>query len=168
MISSSMGTTVVTPPDDVKMDSVDARQVYSTMKQLQGANRKLQIAVDRWRRSMAEDAQLDDRYIDLRIALEAVYLKDFGNERSQEMRFRLALFGAWHLGADFADRRSIRRALRDAYDTASRAVHEGEVPKEAARALPMAQDLCRRGILQLLREGSPKDWGDLLLGGNLH
>ena len=138
------------------------------MKQLQRANKKLQIAVDRWRRSMAEDAQLEDRYIDLRIALEAIYLKDFGNERSQEMRFRLALCGAWHLGVDFEDRRSTRKALRDAYDTASRAVHEGEVPKDAARVLPTAQDLCRRGILRLLREGPPKDWGDLLLGGDSH
>ena len=36
-------------------------------------------------------------YIDLRIALESLYLRDFANEHSQEMRFRLALFGAWHL-----------------------------------------------------------------------
>ncbi len=153
--------------DDATADSVDPREVDSTIDALLGANRKLKIAVDRWRRSMAEDAKLEDRYIDLRIALEAIYLKDFINEHSQEMRFRLALFGAWHLGADFEERRSIRRALRDAYDAASKAVHDGELPKAMKPTLSTAQDLCRRGILKLLREGPPDDWGDLVLGAEL-
>ena len=128
---SGAGPTVIKLHDDATPDSVDPREIDSTMTAVQGANRKLKIAVDRWRRSMVEGAQLEDRYIDLRIALEAIYLKDFANERSQEMRFRLALCGAWHLGADFEERRSIRRALRDAYDTASKAVHEGELAKAA-------------------------------------
>ena len=51
-------------------------------------------------------------YIDLRIALESLYLRDFANEHSQEMRFRLTLFGAWHLAenaGDLDERRSIRK-----------------------------------------------------------
>ena len=162
---SSVESTVIKLDDDAPADSVDPREVDTIMDALLGANRKLKIAVDRWRRSMAEDAELEDRYIDLRIALEALYLKDFINELSQEMRFRLALIGAWHLGADFEDRRLIRRALREAYDTASKAVHEGELPKAMKPTLSTAQDLCRRGILKLLREGPPDDWGDLALGG---
>ena len=161
---SGAGPTVIKLHDDASTDSVDPREVDSIMDALPGANRKLKIAVDRWRRSMAEDADLEDRYIDLRIALEAIYLKDFINERSQEMRFRLALFGSWHLGADFEERRSIRRVLRDAYDTASKAVHEGELPKATKPTLLKAQHLCRRGLLKLLREGPPDDWGDLVLG----
>ena len=149
-MSSGAGPTVITPKDDATPDSVDPRQVDATIEALQGANRKLKIAVDRWRRSMAEDAELEDRYIDLRIALEAIYLKDFANEHSQEMRFRLALCGAWHLGADFEERRSTRKALRDAYDAASKAVHEGELPNAARPTLSTAQDLCRRGMLKLL------------------
>ena len=161
---SGVGPTVITLPDDAVPHSVDPCEIASTIRELQGATRKLKIAVDRWRRSMAEDAELEDRYIDLRIALEAIYLKDFANERSQEMRFRLALFGAWHLGVDFEERRSIRKALRAAYDTASKAVHEGELPKATQPTLSTAQNLCRRGILKLLREGPPEDWGDLVLG----
>ena len=164
---SGAGPTLIKLPDDAMADSVDPREVDSTIDAMLGANRKLKIAVDRWRLSMADDAKLEDRYIDLRIALEAIYLKDFINEHSQEMRFRLALFGAWHLGADLEGRRSIRRALRDAYDTASKAVHEGELPKAMKPTLSTAQDLCRRGILKLLREGPPDDWGDLLLGAEL-
>ena len=55
-----------------------------------------------------------DRLIELRIALEALYLKDFANEKSQEMRFRLALIGDWHLGETYAKRLQIREVLRDA------------------------------------------------------
>ena len=74
----------------------------------------LRIAADRWRRSKRSDgyARLVDQYIDLRLALESLYLKDFVNEHSQEMRFRLALFGAWHLGGSLDERRSIRKTLR--------------------------------------------------------
>ena len=84
------------------------------------------------------------------------------------MRFRLALFGAWHLGVDFEERKKVRRKLRDAYDTASGAVHGGDLKKTLAirELLSDAQDLCRRGILKMLREGYPSQehWGDLILG----
>lgn len=166
-MTSGAGRTVIALQDDATRDLLDPSEVDSTISALQSANRKLRIAVDRWRRSMVEDAKLEDQYIDLRVALEAMYLKDFMNEHSQEMRFRLALFGAWHLGATFQERRSIRKALRLAYDTASKAVHEGELSASMKPTLSPAQDLCRRGILELLREGPPNDWGDLVLGADL-
>ena len=79
------------------------------------------------------------------------------------MRFRLSLFGAWHLGANLGERRKIRKTLRDAYDTTSAAVHTGEVPSNRMLNLKKAQKLCRQGILKLLSEGAPEDWGDLIL-----
>ena len=166
-MTSSAQRTVIEADDDAMPHPIDAREIDSTISALGSANTKLQIAVDRWHRSMADGAQLEDRYIDLRVALEAIYLKDFANENSGEMRFRLALFGAWHLGADLEDRRTIRKALRDAYDTASKAVHEGKLPSAAQHGLSTAQDLCRRGILKLLREGPPADWGEMTLGAEL-
>ena len=59
--------------DRPEVDSVDPREVDSTMSVLQGANRKPRIAVNRWWRSMTQDAELENRYIDLRIALEAIW-----------------------------------------------------------------------------------------------
>ena len=113
----------------------------------------------------------EDSFIDLRIALEALYLKDFTNEYSQEMRFRLALFGAWHLGDDLEKRQTIRKTLRDAYDRASGVVHgrDLEFNESNRKLLADAQDLCRRGILRLIEEGipSPEEWGDLILGSAL-
>ena len=82
------------------------------------------------------------------------------------MRFRLALFAAWHLGADYGDRRTIRKKLRDAYDTASKAVHLGDVEstQQNRDLLFDAQALCRSGALRLLKVGEPQDWGNLILG----
>ena len=93
-----------------------------------GQETKLRTAAHWWRRSRIRGASHEDAYIDLRIALEALYLNDFGGEHSQEMRFRLALFGAWHLADGPDGRRSVRKTLRDAYDDASTAVHLGEIP----------------------------------------
>ena len=124
------------------------------------------IAVSRLILSKNRSEGLVDNFIDLRIALESLYLTDFINEQSQEMRFRLSLFGAWHLGADFGERKRIRKTLRDAYDAASGAVHTGDLDDSSDKRelLEDAQKLCRRGILKLLDEGPPRDWGDLILG----
>ena len=124
---------------------------------------KLRTTVSRWSKSMDSAARLEDRFIDLRIALESLYLKDFINETtSQEMRFRLSIFGAWHLGADYQERGSIRKRLRDAYDAASGAVHTGHIDftQENHELLSDGQDLCRRGIVRLIRDGEPSDWGN--------
>ena len=116
-MTSGSGATVITPRNDAITDSVCPREVHSTIGALQRADKKLRIAVDRWRRSMVEDSELADRFIDLRIAIEAIYLQDFTNERSQEMRFRLALAarGIWgrtsRRGARFV-RRCVKRTTR--------------------------------------------------------
>ena len=158
------GGATVTPLREQSFLKLDGDEVGRTLEALQRADRKVRIAVDRWRRSKGRNVRMEDRYIELRIALESLYLKDFANEYSQEMRFRLALFGAWHLGKNLEERKSMRKILRDAYDTASKAVHTGQLPPDRAQGLANAQSLCRRGILKLLREGPPADWGDLVLG----
>ena len=127
---------------------------------------KTRIAVSRWVKSKDSSEHLVDRFIDLRIALESLYLRNIGNEKYRgEMRFRLSLTGAWHLGSDRKERKKVRKNLLEAYDAASKAVHSGDL-ENSKYPLPLstAQDLCRRGILKLLKEGSPSDWGDLILG----
>ena len=165
-INRQTGVVTLKRVDDALIVSLDESDVMHTIEALQSADKKLCIAIDRWKRSKRPNAQLEDRYIDLRIALETLYLKDFVNEKSAEMRFRLSLFGAWHLGANIGERRRIRKALRDAYDTASAVVHSGEVPRKRKLNLKEAQDLCRQGILKLLSEDAPEDWGDLILGAS--
>ena len=75
-------------------------------------------------------------------------MKDFLNKRTtQEMRFRLSTFGAWHLGADARERQSISKRLREAYDAASAAVHVGHIDHspENRQLLADGQALCRLG-----------------------
>ena len=144
----------------------DVVSLYEALQSLgSGSPHVLEVPIKRWIKSKT-DQLLPDSFIDLRIALESLYLKDFLNEYSQEMRFRLSIFGAWHLGSNIGDRRRIRKRLREAYDMASGVVHSGVVEYIAANRelLSDAQDLCRQGIVKLLREGHPADWGDLILG----
>ena len=72
----------------------------------------VRTATSRWMKSKNSWDGMVDQFVDLRMALEALYLKDFANEHSQEMRFRLALFGAWFLGKDFQHRQRIRKSAK--------------------------------------------------------
>ena len=144
-------------------------QLGDTLKAIKAldSDHRTRTAITRWMRSRDGSQSLVDRFIDLRIALEALYLEDFTDERTtQEMRFRLALFGAWHLGTDFKERQSIRKKLRDSYDRASAAVHGGSIAYDSQNTdlLSDGQELCRSGIQRMLRQGIPDDWGNLILG----
>ena len=144
------------------------------------SSRNLRTAASRWLRSKDSSDTLSDRFIDLRIAIESLYLHDFVDEQSGELSFRSALFGAWHLGSDFEERKRIRKTLRDAYSKASRVVHTGELAKPRAKRthqraenqrrkdsklLSEAQDVIRRGLLAVIVDGQPQNWGDIVLGG---
>ena len=150
---------------NLKFREADLTEVLDAL--MEPRFRKLGTATSRWMKSKNPSDGLVDQFVDLRMAIEALYLQDFASEQSQEMRFRLSLFGAWFLGTDFQDRKLIRKTLRDAYDRASGAVHTGEIEPntENRKLLADAQELCRRGILKMLKEGFPPDWGDLVLGG---
>lgn len=153
--------------DNKPTQEVDPDQVRNVLHSLVETDLgRIRPAVSRWIKSKRERGDLADSFIDLRIALESLYLKDFLGDRSQEMRFRLSLFGAWYLGTNLSERREIRKTLRAAYDKASAAAHDGDIDPttENRELLIHSQDLCRQGILKYLREGPPHDWGDLVLG----
>ena len=84
-----------------------------------------------------------------------------------ELRFRIALYCAWHLGKDVASRRGYYETLKKLYAIASDAVH-GRGIKDAKASkdiLAAAQDLCREGILRRLKEDRQPEWDELVLGG---
>ena len=125
---------------------------------------RLSLAIDRWVMSKG-GRSLDDRFIDLRIVLEALYLS--GDFQPGEYAFRVAFYGAWHQGVDFQDRERIFRCLRHLYGRASRAVHgntKGYTDKER-ELLTDVQDLCRRGIIKVLEHGQP-NFRNLALGAD--
>lgn len=128
----------------------------------QGVFEKLRVPIQRWRRSKAARNGVD-LAIDLRIALESLFL-DEGN--NAELSFRLALRAAWYLGAEGDERTKIFEALRKAYTIGSKAVHTGEgYDDEIPAELTAAQDICRMSILRRISEGGkPPDWKKVVLG----
>ena len=122
---------------------------------------RLETAISRWMESK-KPVNLLDQLIDLRIALEALYLKGaFG-----EMRFRLSTYGAWHLAADVAERRKYQKVLLKIYDLASKAVHGVDVKNtsENRALLETAQDLCRNAIVKRIEEEREPDLESAVVG----
>ena len=133
------------------------------VNRLSGKERSnLDLAIRRWMRSKSR-TNYPDQFIELRIALETLYLK--GVDRG-ELGFRLSNYGAWHLGTGFEERQKYQKILNKAYGRGSRAVHTGEVKcsEEIRDLLYAAQDLCRKGILKRLEEGEEPNWNELILG----
>lgn len=136
--------------------------------------KKLQIAIRRWIKSTS-NKDIEDKIIDLVIALEALYLPDVG-----ESTFKLAVRASWHLGGDRENRVKLFEVFKELYKCRSKVAHGGE-PKENVAIegdlVPMekfitrAQNLCRDSIekimKQCLKEGKfPKNdyWDNLILG----
>ena len=133
-------------------------EVETVMGQLDGRD-DLEMAVARWKNSsVALDAA--NRIIDLRTVLECLYTK---GER-QELGFRAALCGAWHLAPTTGERPVYYRKLRDLYQTASRAVHGGKLGVVDGDLVKWSHETCRRAILKRLEEPSELDWTALMLG----
>ena len=158
------GIATLTPAEG-SMVTLREEPIHRTLKALMDPNSKsIRNAVSRWAKSKDTHQDLADQFIDLRIALESLYLSWGDNA---ELSFRLALSGAWHLGNNLEDRRKIYKTLRDAYSQGSAAVHPRDlvVSQSNRELLSDAQAICRRGILKMLEGGPPQDWRDLLLGG---
>ena len=171
---SSFDSPYMKPTVDLSQEHLmQAKDIYLDL-QAKARNRKeICTAVDRWmkskrstmilpNRSMA-GGSLPDCFIELRVALEALYLRksDMG-----ELKFRLATHGAWHLGSNFDERRRYHNTISQMYDLASKAVHAVEIrntPK-TLEALTDAQDLCREGILKRLKEKREPNWKEMILG----
>ena len=165
---SRTGVTILLPKSEsLTLDTTES-QFCLTLKALKGKNAKgIRVAIERWIVSKDWERNLVDSFIDLRIALESLYLKGIGSDKDRgEMSYRLSLYGAWHLGGCPEKRKEIFKTLREAYNMASKAVHGSDLKDtpENQELLSEAQDLCRRGILKVLREGPPPDKNDMILG----
>ena len=142
-------------------DASLVRNIHEGLSQ-KGMFEKLRVPIQRWRRSTSASNGVD-LAIDLRIALESLFLDD-GNRA--ELSFRLALRAAWYLGAEGEERSKIFEAVRDAYDIGSKAVHTGEGYDDVIPAnLAVAQDICCMSILRRISEGGKApDWKKVVLG----
>lgn len=142
-----------------------------------GIPENIERSIRRWLRSKAQRAPVD-KMIDLRIALEALYLSD---QSSLELRFRLSNRVAWHLGKGVEHRKELEKFSKTIYDMSSSSVHSESINDKKIRNatnldrtefIEKSQDLCREAILKFLKsENLPaKDdwsnyWSDWTMGG---
>ena len=123
---------------------------------------RFRLALTRWYRSRSISSPPLDCVVDLRAALEALYLDSGHNE----LAFRLATTAARHLKASVDERREVQRTLTRFCNLASKVVHKGDVDLDDetnAQLVRRASRLCRDGILKILEDRSTPDWSDLLL-----
>lgn len=127
------------------------------------SDERFNVAVHRWMAAVSRDLLNADRVIDLRIALEALYV----DQDQGELSFRLATTAARHLRDDVSERKEVRDTLKRFYNQASRVVHggaTGENRRPDVAVIEHATTLCRDGILKMLENRSkPARWDDFLL-----
>ena len=130
----------------------DARELFLMRYNLSNSSQKsLNVSIHRWIKSKGE-MSTQDQLIELRIALEALYLKGEGGELS----FRMATRGAWHLGGNKDERARNYKILRDVYELASKVVHTSRIKdtdEQQRKKLERGQNACREGILKDTKRG---------------
>lgn len=140
----------------------DALSLYQARRGLDAKTAApLEVSIGRWIGSHT-DKLLVDKFIDLGIALESLYLND-GN--TSELRFRLALYAAWHLGASSSERTRLMREFRTIYDLRSKAVHTGLIDDDQATRdiWARAQEHCRQAIIKCITDGGFPEWDRLVV-----
>gem|GEM_PF-6225012 len=149
-------------PQDI---GTTAKAYFALQPQIRG--KFLRIPLDRLNRAILE-GDFADKAIDLGIALEALLLHDSGNPTDRgELKFRLGLRGAWLLGDNAAERKTIQKGLADLYDLRSRAVHSGLIERSAKTGTTVhhASELCAALIERMIELRCRVDWGSLVAGG---
>jgi len=147
----------------------EARALYQNMLHLSPqTHNSLQIPLNRWIKSKGVGSYVD-KMIDLGISLEALYLRD----THDELRFRLSIRAAWHLGQTKDARKALFGDFRQIYDLRSKAVHTGALPDQVtidgeristSEFVDQAQDLCAKSLKKVIADGQLPDWDTLILG----
>ena len=104
---------------------------------------------------------LDDRILDVAIALEQMYELDQG-----EISFKLKMRAACFLETETQARLSVFRKVGQLYNARSGIVHRRS--KESSRASKreaseVGFDVARASLIKLLREGPPEDWKEMVM-----
>lgn len=117
--------------------------------------------------------RLEDRALDLGIALEAVLMHapGGGQDANAEIGFKLGLRAAWLVGVDGAERVQVHRQVKRLYGLRSKAAHSGRIKSKAKSWLDVeteinaGADLAGRIICAVLARDAWPDWEELVLAG---
>ena len=159
--STGVTSTLASALPEPNLDEVGFLRAWGLCGELQRrmySSQRFRIAVDRWNRAATPGDLNPDRLIDLRIALEALYV----DSTQGETGFRLSVTGARHLRTSLSDRKAVKKKLSDFYRLASKIIHGG-TPKKEIDLVDDAATLCREGILKVIEERDHPNWMDVLL-----
>ena len=112
--------------------------------------------------------QIEDKILDLGIALEMALLVDNKNNDQLSMTFRLR--GSWLVSADHEERQVLYKKLRDLYNWRSQVAHGGElcgndgVKIEAVRKSSHEYESLASRIVRELIYAADLDWTKMILG----
>ena len=107
---------------------------------------------------------IEDRILDVAIALEIMYGPFDGGEISHKLRTR----AAWLLGASPDDRISIAQDMKAFYNARSSVVHGSTKAdrEKLERTFPIGRELARSTLTALLVKGPAPDWDRLVVSGD--
>ena len=113
-------------------------------------------------------SQIEDKLLDLGIALEMVLLGD--NKNSDQLSLSFRLRGSWLLESDPKSRKTAYCLLRDIYKYRSQVAHSGilcanniEKIKKVREKFPEYRALAEKIVRIIILNGKP-DWTNLILG----
>ena len=130
-------------------------------------NGSIDHSINYWVRSLDFTRDFIERMINLRMALDFLFLCNHNyHENSQN---RVARYGAWFLGQCFNDRQRIFDGIRRFYQTYISVLDpkgKGE-EREPERKLhfDVACEICRDGILKILETEKIPDWNQMIILG---
>jgi len=107
--------------------------------------------------------QIEDKILDLGIAMEMLLLEDNRNNEQLSLTFRLR--GSWLLGSSATERKEILERLKEVYKYRSEVAHSGTLRNVSGardrfpRYQSLAEAICRR----IIKDGKP-DWDSLIVG----
>lgn len=112
--------------------------------------------------------QIEDKILDLGIALEMALLEDNKNNDQLSLSFRLR--GSWLIASDYEERQLIYHQLRDIYNFRSQVAHSGALCGNDAERIRAVREsfqeyalLAERIVRQLIYKTNP-DWLSVILG----
>lgn len=112
--------------------------------------------------------QIEDKILDLGIALEMALLDD--NKNNNQLRLSFSIRGSWLVASNKKERVKFFNQLREIYDYRSQVAHSGILCKNDAKKINDVRKnfsefsfLAEKIIKKLICEGEP-DWSSLILG----
>ena len=131
-----------------------AWNLHTKLAKRQATDSRFKTAVSRWMKAIRPDVDTTDQFIDLRIALEALFLE----KQTTQTASRLAKSAATVLAANDSQPAASKSVVKSFYRRASELVHGGgsSVHQRDHDLLDKARQLCRLGILRTI-DGELKD-----------